>query len=170
MFSFCAAAKPCYAKLSTCGVANSAYSIASTEEIAAAGNICTSAVALAQPPLPNERPCTEAGEWATISTLTANPPLIGYHVLGVAEHFALALQVSPRAAASDAISDADKLKGPPNLLWRVASAMMYLIPWIDSIAIGREIYHNFPASLAIYFLPGAPTRLPACPRWPPCRT
>ena len=71
------------------------------------------------------------------------------------------LQVAPRAAASDAMSEADKLKGPPNLLWRVASAMMYLIPWIDTIAIGREIYHNFPVSLIIYFLPGAPARAPA---------
>jgi len=31
---------------------------------------------------------------------------------------------------------------------------MYLIPWIDTIAIGREIYHNFPVSLIIYYLPG----------------
>lgn len=83
--------------------------------------------------------------------------------MSVTSHSARMLQVATGAAASEAVSDADKLKGPPNLLWRVASAMMYLIPWIDTIAIGREIYHNFPVSLFVYFLPGALLALEAAP-------
>ena len=32
--------------------------------------------------------------------------------------------------------------------------MMYLIPWIDTIHIGREIYHRFPITVIIDRLPG----------------
>ena len=49
----------------------------------------------------------------------------------------------------------ENAQGPPNLLWRVAAAMMYLIPWIDTIHIGREIYHRFPITVIIDRLPGA---------------
>lgn len=63
------------------------------------------------------------------------------------------MQVSPRAAGADAIPSASG-KGPPVILWRVAAALMYLIPWIDSLSIGREIYRAFPTSILLYFLPG----------------
>jgi hypothetical protein len=65
------------------------------------------------------------------------------------------LQARPLAAAGGAEAAAENAQGPPNLLWRVAAAMMYLIPWIDTIHIGREIYHRFPITVMIDVLPGA---------------
>ena len=65
------------------------------------------------------------------------------------------VQVTPLAAAGGAEAAAENAQGPPNLLWRVAAAMMYLIPWIDTIHIGREIYHRFPITVMIDVLPGA---------------
>jgi len=44
-------------------------------------------------------------------------------------------------------------KGPPNVLWRVFAATIYVIPWIDSLTLGREIFHSFPSSIVLYFLP-----------------
>lgn len=46
------------------------------------------------------------------------------------------------------------LKGPPSTLWKVVAALTYLIPWIDTISLGREIYHSFPSLLWLYFAPG----------------
>ena len=38
---------------------------------------------------------------------------------------------------------------------------MYLIPWIDVIAIGREVYHQFPNSIVLFLFPGTPHAYPA---------
>ena len=46
-------------------------------------------------------------------------------------------------------------RGPPSLLVRVASAFMYIVPWIDCLGLGREVYHFFTNSLLLYLLPGA---------------
>lgn len=45
-------------------------------------------------------------------------------------------------------------RDPPNIFWRVAAALMYIIPWIDVIALGREVYHNFPSSIVLFLFPG----------------
>ena len=69
------------------------------------------------------------------------------------------LQVAPRAADDDAPALSPGVKGPPTLPWRVAAALTYLIPWIDSLTLGKEIYHAFPSTILLYFIPG---RVEAC--------
>jgi hypothetical protein len=49
-------------------------------------------------------------------------------------------------------------RGPPSLLVRVASAFMYIVPWIDILGLGREVYHFFNNALLLYLIPGAPQR------------
>ena len=44
-------------------------------------------------------------------------------------------------------------RDPPNIFWRDA-ALMYIIPWIDVIALGREVYHHFPFSIVLFLIPG----------------
>ena len=60
-----------------------------------------------------------------------------------------------RAADADAASAATGNRGPPSLLVRVASAFMYIVPWIDILGMGREVYHFFHNALLLYLLPGA---------------
>ena len=50
--------------------------------------------------------------------------------------------------------DAAVNQGPPTLFWRVFAALCYLVPWIDSISLGREIYRRFRNLLVLYFVPG----------------
>ena len=45
-------------------------------------------------------------------------------------------------------------RDPPNIFWRVGAALMYIIPWIDVIALGREVYHHFPSSIVLFLTPG----------------
>mmetsp|Transcript_41461 Transcript_41461/g.105041 ORF Transcript_41461/g.105041 Transcript_41461/m.105041 type:complete len:249 (-) Transcript_41461:231-977(-) len=64
--------------------------------------------------------------------------------------------MAPKAKADDpdAIGlDAGAAKGPPNVLWRVFAACIYIIPWIDSLTLGREVFHAFPTTIVLYFLP-----------------
>jgi uncharacterized membrane protein len=51
------------------------------------------------------------------------------------------------------------VKGPPKLPWRVAAALTYLIPWIDALTLGKEIYHAFPSTILLYFIPGPFVRI-----------
>lgn len=51
-------------------------------------------------------------------------------------------------------SDAAANQGPPTLFWRVFAALCYLVPWIDSISLGREIYRRFRNLLVLYLVPG----------------
>lgn len=74
--------------------------------------------------------------------------------------------VVPQAAAGSSAPSEPK-KGPPAILWRVAAAMTYVIPWIDSLALGREIYHSFPISLALYFIPGPMVDVYYCSQFAP---
>ncbi|KAK9842566.1 hypothetical protein WJX81_006375 [Elliptochloris bilobata] len=64
--------------------------------------------------------------------------------------------VEARIRDPDAAVDSDELgnRGPPSILVRLASALMYLVPWIDIIGLGRMIYHKFPSSLILYAIPG----------------
>ncbi len=65
------------------------------------------------------------------------------------------LQVAPRAADGvEALSPDSGAKGPPSLFWRVAAALTYLIPWIDSLTLGKEVYHVLPSTILLYFVPG----------------
>ena len=69
------------------------------------------------------------------------------------------LGVEARIRDPDAAVDADELgnRGPPSILVRLASALMYIVPWIDIIGLGRQIYHKFPTMLLLYVIPGAPS-------------
>jgi hypothetical protein len=67
--------------------------------------------------------------------------------------------VSARARDPDAVDggeddDAAANQGAPSLFWRVFAALCYLVPWIDSISLGREIYRRFRNLLVLYFVPG----------------
>jgi len=42
-------------------------------------------------------------------------------------------------------------KDPPTAFWCAMSALMYLIPWIDAVCMGREVYHKFPSLVYLYF-------------------
>lgn len=55
-------------------------------------------------------------------------------------------------------------RDPPNIFWRVGAALMYIIPWIDVIALGREVYHQFPNSIVLFLTPGMSCALHACYR------
>lgn len=50
--------------------------------------------------------------------------------------------------------DAAANQSPPTLFWRVFAALCYLVPWIDSISLGREIYRRFRNLLVLYLVPG----------------
>jgi hypothetical protein len=93
------------------------------------------------PTLPPACPPASAG--CGISVQTAMPAMTA----------ALFLQAAPRAA-DDAPELGPGVKGPPKLPWRVAAALTYLIPWIDSLTLGKEIYHAFPSTILLYFIPG----------------
>lgn len=54
----------------------------------------------------------------------------------------------------DSPSDTAANQGPPTLFWRVFAALCYLVPWIDSISFGREIYRRFRNLLILYLVPG----------------
>lgn len=66
--------------------------------------------------------------------------------------------VSARARDPDALEGGDDDKaanqGPPTLFWRVFAALCYLVPWIDSVSLGREIYRRFRNLLVLYLVPG----------------
>eukprot|EP00210_Caulerpa_lentillifera_P005587 g5344.t1 len=49
------------------------------------------------------------------------------------------------------LEDENPDKYPPNAFWRAMSAFMYLVPWIDAVAMGREVYHKFPVTIYLYF-------------------
>lgn len=61
-----------------------------------------------------------------------------------------------RAKIRDSDTDdvVEGTRNPPNIFWRVAAAFMYIIPWIDVIALGREVYHHFPFSIWLFLFPG----------------
>ena len=66
----------------------------------------------------------------------------------------LQINTQTRAADSGAAAELKGNRGPPSALVRVASAFLYIVPWIDVLGLGREIYHFFPTSLWLYLLPG----------------
>lgn len=46
------------------------------------------------------------------------------------------------------------LQRPPTMLWRVVAALFYMVPWIDSISVGRFIYSRFRNLIFIYMMAG----------------
>jgi hypothetical protein len=69
------------------------------------------------------------------------------------------LAVAARARDPDALDDTvnpeeEANKVPPSLFWRCFSALCYLVPWIDSISLGRAMYSRFRNLLLVYFAPG----------------
>ena len=67
------------------------------------------------------------------------------------------LQSALKAKIRDPDADETLEQGgrdPPNIFWRVAAALMYIVPWIDVIALGREVYHHFPSSIVLFMFPG----------------
>ena len=89
--------------------------------------------------------------------------LRGWHVIScrcVCFSFQLptAAQIDTQTRAAEAgAAELKGNRGPPSALVRVASAFLYIVPWIDVLTLGREVYHFFPASLLLYLLPGAPS-------------
>ena len=64
-------------------------------------------------------------------------------------------QVNTQIRAGDAgAAELKGNRGPPSALVRVASAFLYIVPWIDVLSLGREVYHFFPTSLLLYLIPG----------------
>ena len=72
-------------------------------------------------------------------------------------------EVRGQADADAASGAATGNRGPPSLLVRVASAFMYIVPWIDILGLGREVYHFFHNALLLYLLPGARCAAPSAP-------
>ncbi|KAL4457610.1 hypothetical protein ABPG75_012475 [Micractinium tetrahymenae] len=67
------------------------------------------------------------------------------------------LAVAARARDPDALDQEDNEEAnqePPSLFWRCFAALCYLVPWIDSISLGRAIYARFRNLLLLYFTPG----------------
>jgi uncharacterized membrane protein len=54
----------------------------------------------------------------------------------------------------DADASAAANAAAPTLFWRVFAALCYLVPWIDSISLGREVYRRFRNLLVLYLVPG----------------
>ena len=80
------------------------------------------------------------------------------------------LQVDTKIRAADAgAAELKGNRGPPSALVRVASAFLYIVPWIDVLSLGREVYHFFPASLLLYLIPGTPPAQQEIDRWVHCR-
>lgn len=48
------------------------------------------------------------------------------------------------------------LERPPTLFWRVIAALFYMVPWIDSVSLGRFIYARFRNLIFIYMMAGRP--------------
>jgi len=78
---------------------------------------------------------------------------VGTHENSILNGLQSALQAKIRDPDAD---DSPEQGGrdPPNIFWRVAAALMYIIPWIDVIALGREVYHHFPSSIILFLFPG----------------
>ena len=56
-----------------------------------------------------------------------------------------AAQIDMKTRAADAgAAELKGNRGPPSALVRVASAFLYIVPWIDVLTLGREVYHFFP--------------------------
>ena len=67
------------------------------------------------------------------------------------------VSVSARAKDPDALDAGDDQaanQGVPSMFWRVFAALCYLVPWIDSISLGRQIYSRFRTLILLYFVPG----------------
>ncbi|KAL6766201.1 TIC20 [Auxenochlorella protothecoides x Auxenochlorella symbiontica] len=46
------------------------------------------------------------------------------------------------------------LQKPPSIFWRMMSALFYMVPWIDSISVGRFIYSRFRNLILVYLAAG----------------
>lgn len=53
------------------------------------------------------------------------------------------------------------------MFFRVAAALTYLIPWIDALSLGKEVYHMFPTTVLLYFLPGPAVGIYYCSQFAP---
>ena len=79
------------------------------------------------------------------------------------------VQVDTKIRAADAgAAELKGNRGPPSALVRVASAFLYIVPWIDVLSLGREVYHFFPTSLLLYLIPGTPPAQQDFERWVHC--
>jgi len=55
--------------------------------------------------------------------------------------------------------DSEELLSKPNLFWRVVSACMYFIPWIDAQQLSNYFYDQWSVLLPLYMLPAWPARI-----------
>ena len=56
-------------------------------------------------------------------------------------------------------SDTEEAMNKPNILWRVVSACMYFIPWIDAQQLSNYFYDQWSVLLPLYMVPAWPARL-----------
>lgn len=47
------------------------------------------------------------------------------------------------------------LERPPTMFWRIVAALFYMVPWVDSLSTGRQIYMRFRNFIFVYFAAGA---------------
>lgn len=77
------------------------------------------------------------------------------------------LSVAAKARDPDALDAEDNEEAnqePPSLFWRCFAALCYLVPWIDSISLGRAMYARFRNLLLLYFAPGEGQGAAVCVR------
>ena len=55
--------------------------------------------------------------------------------------------------------DTEEALNKPNILWRVVSACMYFIPWIDAQQLSNYFYDQWSVLLPLYMVPAWPARL-----------
>eukprot|EP00803_Ostreobium_quekettii_P008517 evm.model.scf_337.2 EVM.evm.TU.scf_337.2 scf_337:8310-12018(+) len=77
--------------------------------------------------------------------------------------------VSARVRDPDAAEEDEENpdKEPPNIFWRTMAAFMYMIPWIDAVGLGREIYHKFPVFIYLYYMTGPFVGIYYCSQFAP---
>merc|ERR1711934_1083631 len=56
-------------------------------------------------------------------------------------------------------SDTEEALNKPNILWRIVSACMYFIPWIDAQQLSNYFYDQWSVLLPLYMIPAWPARI-----------
>ena len=56
-------------------------------------------------------------------------------------------------------ADAEDVVNKPNIFWRVVSAAMYFIPWIDAQQLSNYFYDQWSVLLPLYMIPSWPAKV-----------
>ena len=55
--------------------------------------------------------------------------------------------------------DTEEALNKPNILWRIVSACMYFIPWVDAQQLSNYFYDQWSVLLPLYMIPAWPARI-----------